>query len=176
MRHQDPKGDYGRQQRQREVIQKVLKKILALDSVSSYKKILSAVSKNMQTNVEISSRTIPSLLGYADSLKNIETYQLEGEGQTINEISYEIVSSDHLLEVQNRIKKQLGLEESTELKTTAVLSENLYGTSSYYSSDYSSYDSGYSTGYDTGYSDYSNSGYSDYSTDTYSQDASAYAY
>lgn len=180
MRHQDPKGDYGRQQRQREVIQKVLKKILALDSVSSYKKILSAVSKNMQTNVEISSRTIPSLLGYADSLKNIETYQLEGEGQTINGISYQIVSSDHLLEVQNRIKKQLGLEESTELKTTAVLSENLYGTSSYYSSDYSSdyssYDSGYSTGYDTGYSDYSNSGYSDYSTDTYSQDASAYAY
>ena len=81
---------------------------------------------------------------------------------------------------KNRIKKQLGLEESTELKTTAVLSENLYGTSSYYSSDYSSdyssYDSGYSTGYDTGYSDYSNSGYSDYSTDTYSQDASAYAY
>ncbi|MDY2776113.1 MAG: LCP family protein [Streptococcus infantarius] len=188
MRHQDPKGDYGRQQRQREVIQKVLKKILALDSVSSYKKILSAVSKNMQTNVEISSSTIPSLLGYADSLKNIETYQLEGEGQTINEISYQIVSSDHLLEVQNRIKKQLGLEESTELKTTAVLSENLYGTSSYYSSDYSSdyssydsgystgYDTGYSTGYDTGYSDYSNSGYSDYSTDTYSQDASAYAY
>ena len=106
----------------------------------------------------------------------VNKYRLEGEGQTINEISYEIVSSDHLLEVQNRIKKQLGLEESTELKTTAVLSENLYGTSSYYSSDYSSYDSGYSTGYDTGYSDYSNSGYSDYSTDTYSQDASAYAY
>lgn len=177
MRYDDPEGDYGRQKRQREVIQKVLKKILALNSVSSYKKILSAVSNNMQTNIEISSSTIPSLLGYTDALSNIETYQLQGEDATINGTSYQIVTSDHLLEIQNNIKKQLGLDESTTLQTTAVLYENLYGsgTSSSYSS---SYDSGYSdyssSGYDSGYSDYSSSG--GYGTDTYSQDYSAYSY
>lgn len=179
MRYDDPEGDYGRQKRQREVIQKVLKKILALNSVSSYKKILSAVSSNMQTNIEISSSTIPSLLGYADALSNIETYQLKGEDATINGTSYQIVTSDHLLEIQNNIKKQLGLDESTTLQTTAVLYENLYGsgTSSSYSSSYDSGYSDYSSGYDSGYSDYSSSGgYSDYSTDTYSQDYSAYSY
>ncbi len=179
MRYDDPEGDYGRQKRQREVIQKVLKKILALNSVSSYKKILSAVSSNMQTNIEISSSTIPSLLGYADALSNIETYQLQGEDATINGTSYQIVTSDHLLEIQNNIKKQLGLDESTTLQTTAVLYENLYGsgTSSSYSSSYDSGYSDYSSGYDSGYSDYSSSGgYSDYSTDTYSQDYSAYSY
>lgn len=169
MRYDDPEGDYGRQKRQREVIQKVMKKILALDSVSSYKKILSAVSGNMQTNIEISSSTIPSLLGYTDALSNVETYQLQGEGEMINGTSYEIVSADHLLEIQNNIKKQLGQKESDTLKTTTVLSEDLYGT---YDSSYSSgYDTTYSDGYNSNYyyDDYSSSTYSDYygSTDTY---------
>ena len=178
MRYDDPEGDYGRQKRQREVIQKVLKKILALDSVSSYKKILSAVSKNMQTNIEISSSTIPSLLGYTDALKTIETYQLKGEGQTINGTSYQVVSSDHLLEIQNTIKKQLGLEESTELKTSAVLSDNVYGSdySDYGYSDYgySDYDSSY--GYDSGYSDYGTADNGDYATDAYYSQDETYAY
>ena len=42
-------GDYGRQKRQREVIQKVVAKLLKMDSIGSYKKILSAVSSNVQT-------------------------------------------------------------------------------------------------------------------------------
>ena len=178
MRYDDPEGDYGRQKRQREVIQKVMKKILALDSVSSYKKILSAVSGNMQTNIEISSSTIPSLLGYTDALSNVETYQLQGEGEMINGTSYEIVSADHLLEIQNNIKKQLGQKESDTLKTTTVLSEGLYGT---YDSSYSSgYDTTYSDGYNSNYyyDDYSSSTYSDYygSTDTYSQSYNSYSY
>lgn len=178
MRYDDPEGDYGRQKRQREVIQKVMKKILALDSVSSYKKILSAVSGNMQTNIEISSSTIPSLLGYTDALSNVETYQLQGEGEMINGNSYEIVSADHLLEIQNNIKKQLGQKESDTLKTTTVLSEDLYGT---YDSSYSSgYDTTYSDGYNSNYyyDDYSSSTYSDYygSTDTYSQSYNSYSY
>lgn len=178
MRYDDPEGDYGRQKRQREVIQKVMKKILALDSVSSYKKILSAVSGNMQTNIEISSSTIPSLLGYTDALSNVETYQLQGEAEMINGTSYEIVSADHLLEIQNNIKKQLGQKESDTLKTTTVLSEDLYGT---YDSSYSSgYDTTYSDGYNSNYyyDDYSSSTYSDYygSTDTYSQSYNSYSY
>lgn len=178
MRYDDPEGDYGRQKRQREVIQKVMKKILALDSVSSYKKILSAVSGNMQTNIEISSSTIPSLLGYTDALSNVETYQLQGEGEMINGTSYEIVSADHLLEIQNNIKKQLGQKESDTLKATTVLSEDLYGT---YDSSYSSgYDTTYSDGYNSNYyyDDYSSSTYSDYygSTDTYSQSYNSYSY
>lgn len=178
MRYDDPEGDYGRQKRQREVIQKVMKKILALDSVSSYKKILSAVSGNMQTNIEISSSTIPSLLGYTDALSNVETYQLQGEGEMINGTSYEIVSADHLLEIQNNIKKQLGQKESDTLKAPSLFSEDLYGT---YDSSYSSgYDTTYSDGYNSNYyyDDYSSSTYSDYygSTDTYSQSYNSYSY
>ena len=141
MRHDDPEGDYGRQKRQQEVIEKVVKKILALNSISSYKKILSAISGNMQTNIEISSSTIPSILGYSDSVKNIETYQLKGEDATIDGISYQIATTDDLLKIQNMIKSELGLTPSTTLTTTAILYENLYGSSYGYnsSSDYNAY-------------------------------------
>lgn len=150
MRYDDPEGDYGRQKRQREVIQKVMKKILSLDSVASYRKILSAVSKNMQTNIEINSNTIPSLLGYSDALSNIKSYQLKGDGQEINGVSYQIVSNDHLLKIQNTIKKALGKKTSKTLTTTAITYEDYYGLSS--SDDSTGYSQSYGSyyGYDMG--------------------------
>lgn len=165
MRYDDPDGDYGRQKRQREVISKVLKKILALDSVSKYRKILSAVSKNMQTNIEISSSTIPNLLGYSDALKNVKTYQLKGESATIDGASYQLVTAKEMLKVQNRIKTQLGQKKSTaeSLKTTASLYENLYGDTSVYDSESST-------------SDYSSSDYSGSSSSSDYGSSSAYGY
>lgn len=131
MRYQDPEGDYGRQKRQREVIQKVIAKVLSLNSVSHYQAILRAVSDNMQTNIEISPTTIPQLLGYQDALKKIESQQLRGEDATLADGgSYQIVTSEHLLEMQNVLRKSLGLDTLTKLETNAVLYESLYGAGS----------------------------------------------
>lgn len=130
MRYQDPEGDYGRQKRQREVIQKVLAKILSVNSVSHYQDILKAVSDNIQTNIKIDSSTIPQLLGYQDALKYIESYQLRGDDATLADGgSYQIVSASHLLEMQNKLRESLGESKLTELKTDAVLYEDLYGVS-----------------------------------------------
>lgn len=130
MRYQDPEGDYGRQKRQREVIQKVVAKVLSVNSVSHYQDVLKAVSNNMQTNIEITASTIPQLLGYQDALKHIESFQLRGNDATLADGgSYQIVSADHLLEMQNRLRESLGQKELTELKTNAVLYEDLYGVS-----------------------------------------------
>ena len=127
MRYQDPEGDYGRQKRQREVIQKVVEKILSLNSVSHYQDILKALSDNMQTNIEITTTTIPQLMGYQDAFKNIETQQLRGEGEMIDGISYQIVSGEHILEMQNLLRRSVNQPELTELETNIVLYENLFG-------------------------------------------------
>lgn len=83
----------------------------------------------MQTNVELSSGSIPQLLGYQDAFKNIESKQLKGEGATLPDGgSYQIVTSEHMLEMQNVLRKSLGLDEVTELETNAVLYEELYGS------------------------------------------------
>lgn len=97
MRYQDPEGDYGRQKRQREVIQKVMEKALSLNSIGHYQEILKALSDNMQTNIDLSAKSIPNLLGYKDSFKTIETQQLQGEGEILQGVSYQIVSRAHML-------------------------------------------------------------------------------
>lgn len=129
MRYDDPEGDLGRQKRQREVIGAIVKKLLQLDGFTQYKKILDAVSTNLQTDIEITTGTLPSLLGYRDSLNTIESYQLDGEGEMVDGLSYQIPTSQHLLEMQNVLKKSLGLPTSTELKTNVKVYENLFGLS-----------------------------------------------
>ena len=129
MRYDDPEGDVGRQIRQREVITAIVKKLLQLDGFTQYKKILDAVSTNLQTDIEFTTGTLPSLLGYRDSLNTIETYQLDGEGEMVDGLSYQIPTSEHLLKMQNVIKSSLGLPTSTELKTNVKVYENLFGLS-----------------------------------------------
>jgi len=127
MRYQDPEGDYGRQKRQREVIQKVVEKVLSLNSVSHYQSILKALSTNMQTNIDLSAKSIPSLLGYQDSFKTIETQQLRGEDAELQGTSYQIVTANHLLEIQNLLRTSLDKPKVTELETNAVLYEDIFG-------------------------------------------------
>lgn len=149
MRYQDPEGDYGRQKRQREVIRKVVEKVLSLNSVSHYQAILRAVSNNMQTNIALDSGSIPQLLGYQDAFRHIQSEQLRGEDATLADGgSYQLVTSEHLLEMQNLIRKTLGLDLVKSLKTNAVLYEDLMGGNSLRSTDSSSYEE-YSGTYDT---------------------------
>lgn len=124
MRYDDPEGDYGRQKRQREVIKKVTAKLLNMSSsISNYQKILKAVSSNMKTDIDLTSNNISNLLNYSDAIRNVKSYQLRGNDAEINGGSYQITDKKHLMKIQNRIKKQLGLKESTEetFKTNAIL-------------------------------------------------------
>lgn len=177
MRYQDPHGDYGRQQRQREVIQKIMAKVLSMNSVSRYQKILDAVAKNMRTSVRINASTTPQLLGYRDALKNIKTYQLTGVDAMFNGASYQIVTSEHLLEMQNILQKSLGEEEYTELETSAVLYETIYGvtaeTPDYTNPSASMASSSQSS--DSGQI-YGTEGYSSDGTEVYGTDPGTYDY
>ncbi|HEL1699227.1 TPA: LCP family protein [Streptococcus suis] len=127
MRYDDPEGDIGRQRRQREVITAIIKKILQLDGFTQYKKILTAISNNMRTNIEISPVTIPNLLGYKDSVSKLNSYQLRGVDQMVDAIYYQLPTSTHLLEMQNVLKKSIGLEEKTDLVTNVKVYEGQMG-------------------------------------------------
>ena len=115
MRYDDPDGDYGRQKRQREVIQKLLAKLLSLESIDRYKPILSAISHNMKTNME---------LGETSTLISLFSYQLGGNGVMVDGVSYQVASIEDVLEAQNRIKKELGIPRISkeEVKTNLVTS------------------------------------------------------
>ena len=128
MRYDDP---------EREVIQKVVAKLLKMDSIGSYKKILSAVSSNVQTSIDLGdTNTLRSLMGYSDALKNIKSYQLAGSDAMIDGGSYQVASTEDILKVQNRIKQEVGKKKVSEsnLKTSLVLYGS--GSSNYGSDDF----------------------------------------
>ena len=76
----------------------------------------------MQTNISLDSNSLLQLLGYKDALSTIHQYQLKGEDATLADGgSYQIVTSKHLLKIQNIIRKALGLKEIKTLKTNAYL-------------------------------------------------------
>lgn len=130
MRYDDPEGDIGRQRRQREVITAIVKKLLQLDGFTQYKKILTAISNNMRTDIEISTATIPELLGYKDSIRNLHSYQLRGIDELVDEIYYQLPPTQHLLEMQNILKTSIGLEAKTDLLTNVKIYEGQMGLSS----------------------------------------------
>lgn len=127
MRYDDPEGDIGRQRRQREVITAIVKKLLQLDGFTQYKKILTAISNNMRTNIEISTVTIPELLGYKDSIKNLHSYQLRGLDELVEEVYYQLPPTQHLLEMQNVLRTSIGLDAKTDLTTNVKVYEGQVG-------------------------------------------------
>ncbi|KRF65138.1 trascriptional regulator [Bacillus sp. Soil768D1] len=108
IRKEDPRGDYGRQMRQRQVIQAVMKKGSSLSTLTNYDDIFEALGKNVETNLSFN-EMLSIQKNYKSSLKKIEQYTLEGENQKVDGVWYNIVSEETKLEAQNRVKTHLGL-------------------------------------------------------------------
>lgn len=79
MRHDDPNGDFGRQGRQRDVIQAVVKKVLTIDNLTKYQTILNAISTNMKTNLTWDEMK-DIALNYRAAFDTMTTDQLQADG------------------------------------------------------------------------------------------------
>lgn len=108
MRYEDPRGDYGRQLRQREVVTAMVKKIASVDSITKYHSILNTISSNMKT--DISFDEMKQIYSHYKKATNITQVQLKGSGQMIDGVSYEVVSESSLNTVQNRLKDELEIK------------------------------------------------------------------
>lgn len=106
MRHEDPRGDYGRQERQRQIVAGVTKKLLTLDGVTKYREVLDAMESNVKTDMSFDDMK-KIALDYRDAFSNIEQDQLQGEGFMQDGVSYQRVSEDELTRVQDKLKTQL---------------------------------------------------------------------
>ncbi|MCF1620178.1 LCP family protein [Tetragenococcus koreensis] len=115
MRKDDPEGDVGRQRRQREVVTKIVDKLVSIDSVSNYRSILNAVEENSKTDLSWNDM-LDIASNYYPSFEKVEQEQLQGENQLINGISYQILGMNELLDLQNQLKRQLELPTSDELE------------------------------------------------------------
>ncbi|MFC4772624.1 LCP family glycopolymer transferase [Enterococcus hermanniensis] len=114
MRHEDPKGDVGRQARQREILTKIVKKMISVDSVTQYKKYLRAVEEYVRTDLTWN-QMLTVAKDYTPAAETIKQTQVAGNGEMIQGIYFQILGLNSLLEEQNTLKKQLGLPTKKEL-------------------------------------------------------------
>ena len=106
MRHQDPNGDFGRNNRQRQVITAVVNKAANISSVTHFNQILAALGNNVKTNM-----TFDDMMNiqknYGDCRTNITQYEVKGTGEMIGGIYYLSVPSDEKAKVTNMLKDNL---------------------------------------------------------------------
>lgn len=106
MRYDDPKGDYGRQGRQRQIIEAVVKKAATFSTIVNYQGILNSLENNVKTNLTFDDMV--DIQGkYRGAAKNIGQIQMQGTGQMIDGVSYQIVSPEELTKISKQLKEQL---------------------------------------------------------------------
>jgi len=110
MRYEDPKGDYGRQLRQRQVITAIIKSAASAKTFTRYQKVLDSISSSMTTNLSFSDMQ-SMFLNYSGAAKSIGSDHVQGYGSMINGSSYEVIPSKELQRASNKLRKQLGLSE-----------------------------------------------------------------
>lgn len=106
MRYDDPNNDYGRQERQRKVVQALTNELISAKFIVNYSKILSILDSSLQTNLSVSDLQAIALKHY-DCFKNQETEQLQAKEQIIDGISYQVPEQQELDNKRQLLKKQL---------------------------------------------------------------------
>lgn len=107
MRYQDPRGDYGRQIRQREIIQAVIDSGISISSLSKYNDIFDALSGNIKTNLTFD-EMMDIQKNYRTATSNIEQMDpLTGQGTKIDSVFYILVPDEEKERIQDELKRQL---------------------------------------------------------------------
>ncbi|GEO67487.1 LCP family protein [Levilactobacillus spicheri] len=119
MRDQDPLGDYGRQQRQRQIIKALVLKEASLKSLPRYQNVLSSLKNNLQTNM-----TFQDLLWirtkYGHTSRHVQSQTLQGKPAVINGIDYQIAPQATIDQVSKGLRADLDLPAVNTFTTDAL--------------------------------------------------------
>lgn len=110
MRKDDPNGDFGRQDRQKQVIEGVLREGTSVKNLLKYRSVFSALGDNVKTNMTFD-EMVDIQKDYRDAADKVEQLHFEkGENKRMNGgIWYYIVDDAELLEFTNTMKQHLEL-------------------------------------------------------------------
>ncbi|MFF2594187.1 LytR family transcriptional regulator [Priestia megaterium] len=108
MRKQDPRGDFGRQMRQRQIIEGVIEEGASVQSLANYGTILDTIGTNVRTNLTFDDmKQIQS--NYKDARHNVEQLQVDGKGEKINGIYYYAVPDSTRKALSSKLKQHLNI-------------------------------------------------------------------
>ncbi|CRK81354.1 LytR family transcriptional regulator [Neobacillus massiliamazoniensis] len=106
MRYEDPNGDFGRQARQRKIIQAVIDEGTNLSSLTKFSSIFGALGNNIKTNLTFD-QIVEIQKNYRDAGKNIKQMEIKETGTMIDNIYYGIVSPEEKQRIQTDLRAQM---------------------------------------------------------------------
>jgi LCP family protein required for cell wall assembly len=109
MRYDDPRGDFGRQDRQKQVILGIIQKGASFSSLTKFDDVLDVLGTNVKTNLSFD-QMVDIQANYKDARHNLEQFQVSGSGTKINGIYYFIVPEQERLSLSNKLRAHLELE------------------------------------------------------------------
>ena len=101
-RHRDPQGDFGRNDRQRQVIEGILNKGKSFTAVTNMQDILNALGNNVQTNLTFDDmKTL--VTDYRQCRTNVTNYEVNGTPKMIDGVSFVLVDDKEFQHVHELI-------------------------------------------------------------------------
>ncbi|SDS28954.1 transcriptional attenuator, LytR family [Paenibacillaceae bacterium GAS479] len=104
MRYDDPRGDFGRQNRQRDIIQQVMKNALTVSSLTKASGMLEQIGSNVKTDISFD-RMKDLLMNYRPKIEGISQQEITGRGTRIGGIYYYMVDQAERNRVHDLIKE-----------------------------------------------------------------------
>ncbi|USS85863.1 LCP family protein [Fructilactobacillus cliffordii] len=112
MRYDDPRGDFGREQRQRQLLEGVVTKSGSVTSLLN-QGFIDSIAKNTQTDLQFSDLSAIAT-GYLSARKNIENTYLSGQsGEVIGGQDMEVTPQSQLQKTTDQIRNSLDLPKAT---------------------------------------------------------------
>ncbi|GGE57067.1 hypothetical protein GCM10011391_39950 [Pullulanibacillus camelliae] len=131
MRKRDPRGDFGRNDRQRQVIEAALSQVKSANTLFKVDELSDIVGKNIETNLMPSE--IYALEKQYSNIKStsksftLDTTQGHGSDEYINNIYYYAPDPNYVQQITNALRKQLELgpyDDSTSNADTTMSTTN----------------------------------------------------
>ncbi|WP_318936993.1 LCP family glycopolymer transferase [Oceanobacillus halotolerans] len=106
MRKEDPRGDLGRNERQREVVTAAINEAASVTSITKIGDILSILGGNVKTDLQMDHmQTL--VTNYLGTRNNMKTIEFNGNGQNIGGVYYYVVPDEDMNRVQTEIKNHM---------------------------------------------------------------------
>ncbi|WP_125772035.1 LCP family protein [Companilactobacillus furfuricola] len=137
MRYQDPRGDYGRQLRQQQVLQAVVKKLKSPKYLAQMPKLIKTVGPEVITDMTDNEMNLLPIK-YHSVGNNFESKQIKEKTAWINGSSYQVAPTASLQKASDTLRKSLELSPKTVNNTETKL--NKYNKEFFSDPDNTDYD------------------------------------
>lgn len=114
MRYEDPQGDFGRQNRQKDVLKALVNEATKLQTVRHYPQIFEVIEQNVEMNLSFD--TLMALRkDVMTSFQQLEQYYFtQGAGKTVDGIYYYFLDEIELHNLQITLQSHLNLSSKTQ--------------------------------------------------------------